>query len=256
MKAQATILLAIATALLPGAVWAQPAGNSPAGAPAPPQFTASQPSPKLSASAGDVVKLVTSGVPETVIKAYIDNSTTVFNLTTDNIIHLQGLGVSGALMADMLMHDKALKDNAAKYAATAWASQPPQPMAPAPMYPQPATTYAPPAPDYTTAYSPSVSYVGYDDYPAYPYYPAYYPWYGYSYFPSFVFGFGGRFGNHFDRDDRFGRFGGINAGRSFAGSRGGFSGGVSRPAVGGFGGIRSGGASIGGGRSGGAGGHR
>src|SRR5882724_11401504 len=100
MKTQATILLAIATALLPGSGWAESAIS--ASTSAQPPAISSQSSAKLTPPASEVLKLVSSGVPEPVIKAYIQNSTSAFSLTTDNLIQLQGSGVSGALMADML----------------------------------------------------------------------------------------------------------------------------------------------------------
>jgi hypothetical protein len=250
MKTKATVLLAMFAALLPASGWSQTATNptvaaGPATAPAPLQATAAQPTSRLSAPANEVMKLVASSVPEVVIKAYITNSPSSFNLTTDNIIHLQGVGVSGALLADMLTHDKMLKDNAMAYAANSGAYQP-LPAAPAPVYYPPAAATAPLVPDYSADYNPPVVYNDYPAYP-YPYYSGYYPYYGYSYFPYIGIGIGGRYG--------FGYHGGYYhggiGGRSFGGGvrGGGFGGGR---VGGGFGGGRGGGG-FGGGRGGGGG---
>jgi hypothetical protein len=226
MKTQATIFLAIATALLPGSGWSQTATNSTAAAgpttpPVPSQTTAAQPISRLSASANEVMKLVASGVPEAVIKAYITNSPSSFNLSTDNIIHLQGVGVSGALLADMLTHDKILKDNAMAYAANSGAYQP-LPAAPGPVYYPPPAANAPLVPDYSADYNPPVAYDDYAAYP-YPYYSGYYPYYGYPYFPYIGIGIGGRYGFGY----RGGFYHGPVVGRSFGGGvrGGGFGGG-------------------------------
>ena len=48
---------------------------------------------KLSQPARDIVKMTVSGVPEDVIKSFITSSPVVYNLTPDNIINLQGVGV-------------------------------------------------------------------------------------------------------------------------------------------------------------------
>lgn len=241
MKTQATVLLAIATALLPVAAWAQSAGNTPASVPpAQANAVASQPTAKLSAAASGVVKLATSGVPETVIKAYIENSSSAFNLTPDNLVQLQSMGISGALMAEMLTQDKTLKDKAAAYAASAGPYQPLPAMPQAPVYTQPPVSYPPPAPDYSASYSSPVTYIGYD-YPSYsyPYYNGYYPYYGYgfSYFPYFSIGFGNRFFH--------GREGGFHR-EDFGGGRGGFVGGRVGGGGGFIGGRLGGGVSIGG----------
>ena len=94
---------------MPSAGW--PATDAPADA-APPAFVVPA-DLKLSRPARDVVKMAASGVPDDVIKAYIDNAPSAFNLSADNIIHMQGVGVSGAVTSEMLGHDKKLTDQAA-----------------------------------------------------------------------------------------------------------------------------------------------
>jgi hypothetical protein len=48
-----------------------------------------------------------------VIKAYVAGSPAPFNLSADNIIHMQGVGVSSAVTSEMLGHDKRLSDQMA-----------------------------------------------------------------------------------------------------------------------------------------------
>jgi hypothetical protein len=119
-KFSAVILVALSVVIGPLASNAQ---TSPA--PVPPQNPTAV--AKLSGPAREVVKMVSSGVPEEVLKAYVESSQSAFNLSVDNIINMQGVGVSPAVMTDMLTHDKNLRDNASAYAAM----QPPtQTMAP------------------------------------------------------------------------------------------------------------------------------
>lgn len=118
-------------------------------------------SPKLSAAAHEVVKMATSGVPEDTIKAYVDGVQATFNLTPDNIINLQGVGVSSGVMTEMLKHDKELRDNANAYASAMTAQA--QSSLPPGAYPP--TTQAPPdngypnaTPDDTNDYNQLVPY--------------------------------------------------------------------------------------------------
>jgi hypothetical protein len=62
----------------------------------------------------DVMKIANSGVPEEVVKAYIQNPSITFNLTADNIIQLQGAGVSPSIITAMLNHDTALRQGASE----------------------------------------------------------------------------------------------------------------------------------------------
>jgi hypothetical protein len=117
---------------------------------------------------GDVMKMVTSGVPEDVVKAYIQNSSATFNLTSDGIIQLQGAGVSPSITAEMLNHDTALRQNQA-------VPPPPpgQPPLPPPDQPQGATT--------TLASPPTTA--GYGE--AGPYYKSLAPYGNWGYLPNY-----------------------------------------------------------------------
>jgi hypothetical protein len=52
--------------------------------------------------------MVSAGVADDVIKAYIGNSSAAFNLSADNIIQVQKEGVSSAVTSEMLSHDRVL----------------------------------------------------------------------------------------------------------------------------------------------------
>jgi hypothetical protein len=235
------IYLAAGVAVMPlSTVAADVVVNTPA-TPAPP--VAPDPNARLSAPAREVVKLSAAGMSEDVVKAYIANSPATFNLTTDDLVHLQGVGVSSPVMAAMLTHDMGLKNQAEAYAA----NTPPSPTtapqtAPYPANPVPEDTgngYTP-APDTSANYtqpagSGSWNY-GDDGWYWTPYssYVYYYPWgaFDWCFFPGRGWGwsqrggfhgrggFGGGFGNRFV-GNRFGQsFGhGGTFGRSFAPQR-------------------------------------
>ena len=54
----------------------------------------------------DLITLAKSGVDEEVVKAYIENSTTPFALTSADIVTLKDLGVSSKLIIEALKHDQ------------------------------------------------------------------------------------------------------------------------------------------------------
>lgn len=62
------------------------------------------PAVRLSPWAAEIAKLAQAGVEDEVIFAFIDNSGT-FNLSADQIIHLNQLGVSSVIISAMLQHD-------------------------------------------------------------------------------------------------------------------------------------------------------
>jgi len=64
----------------------------------------------LSGSSREVMKLVSGGISADVVKAYIDNSASAFNLTADGIIRLQNAGVPNNLITAMMAHDKEMRD--------------------------------------------------------------------------------------------------------------------------------------------------
>ncbi len=106
MKLQKMIFLAVALALLP---LAGRSATDVATDVAPPPSPIMNAGRDVSRQAHEVVKLVSSGIPNDVVKAYIENAPSTFNLTSDNIIHLQQLGVSGGLLSAMLDHDRSLR---------------------------------------------------------------------------------------------------------------------------------------------------
>ena len=264
-----TIFLASMVALLPlsGKAIAT-AATEPATTPetvSPPATSPmTAPEAKLTAPTREVVKLINAGVPEGVVKSYVQNSPSTFNLNTDTIIHLRGMGVSEAVVVAMLSHDKSLRDTSMS-ASTAYQS-PAAPQITSP--PVPYTAYGQPQdngyvsipPDYSNYYDQS-----------YPYnYGGYYPWGGYGYYPYYsTYGFYGgwwpgsgwnrfpqsrfrafnRFGSRNFAGNQFGR--GFNGGfnRSFSSFHGGFNGGggVAHGGMGNFGGGHMSGGGHGGG---------
>jgi hypothetical protein len=67
--------------------------------------------PQFTPPAREVLKLIQSGVPDSVTLAYIANSTFNFNLSADNLINLQQMGISQTVSAAMLNRDKELGGN-------------------------------------------------------------------------------------------------------------------------------------------------
>jgi len=80
----------------------------------------------------DILKLADSGVDEAVLLAFVTNSTSIFNLTADEIIYLNDIGIPGTVMTTILEHDKVLRS---ANVTNVWASTPP---------PAPADTANPP----------------------------------------------------------------------------------------------------------------
>lgn len=78
--------------------------NAPAQIVAPAQA----PSNALSASAAEIIKLAQAGVDEGVMLAYVTNSPNAFQLTSDDIVYLNDVGVSGAVVTAMIQRDQAL----------------------------------------------------------------------------------------------------------------------------------------------------
>src|SRR5882724_3667871 len=110
MKWQRLISLALAVEAAPlTGVTATATATPPE---APPVATAPDDSlSRLSPPVLGLVKMLNSGVSQDVINVYVQNSPTPFSLTPDDIIRLQGLGVSASLTTAMLNHDKSLRDN-------------------------------------------------------------------------------------------------------------------------------------------------
>src|SRR5437879_5201039 len=109
MKCQRLISLASALALAP--IGAFSATAIITDAPPPPKAAPFDATSQLLPPVRGVVKMLDSGVAEDVIKAYIQDAPSPFNLTPDDIIQLQEMGVSDGLTAAMLKHDKTLREN-------------------------------------------------------------------------------------------------------------------------------------------------
>ena len=177
---------------------------------------AREPAPPLSPPVREVVKMVDSGVPETVVQAYIESFPSTYNLTPENIIHLQEIGISSTLATAMLNHDKMRRD----------LNQPPS--APS-IQPQ-----APPASELVNDYNvyDNLAPYGYwNELPDYGWCWQPYSWVGYSAYPWAWLGFGywwscpGRGWcwsprSHFRAFSAFGG-GGLVARHGFAGGRSG-----------------------------------
>ncbi len=65
------------------------------------------PAEGISPAAAEIVKLAQAGVDETVMMAFVTNSTNVFQLTSDNLVYLNDVGVPAAVVTAMLQRDQA-----------------------------------------------------------------------------------------------------------------------------------------------------
>jgi hypothetical protein len=63
----------------------------------------------LSPLAAEVAKLASSGVDEEVMMGYVTNSAGIFNLSAEDIIYLNDIGVPGPVVSAMLSHDQAVR---------------------------------------------------------------------------------------------------------------------------------------------------
>jgi hypothetical protein len=175
--------------------------------------TSNQPA-KLSWGLDEIAKLSKAKVDESVILAFIENSETAYNPTSQDIIQLRELGVSSQIITALMRHGEGLRQTARESQKQVQTEQAAAvAAAPAPATTQPTTVYNPPA-TYAAPVS-TVTYIGYpryDTYPNYNYgycYPGsyYYPrYYGYGYYPRFSLGVhfgGGHYGGYYG-----GRYGG------------------------------------------------
>lgn len=87
---------------------------------------------KASGPTAEVIRLANSGVEQSVLLAYVTNSTSTFNLGAEEIIYLNDIGVPSPVVTAMIQHDQTLKTNLAIAANT-------------PVQPQPGTQEPPPA---------------------------------------------------------------------------------------------------------------
>ncbi len=68
------------------------------------------PKVKLSPAAAELARLAGSGVDQGVMMAYVTNSQSTFNLTAEEIIYLNDLGVPGPVVTAMIQRDQVLKE--------------------------------------------------------------------------------------------------------------------------------------------------
>ncbi len=94
----------------------------------------------------EVVRLANSGVDQSVVLAYIANSPDIFNLSSDDIIYLNDLGIPSNIVNAMIQHDQAMR-------GPQTAPIPVQPPA-APPGPNVATELLPP-PENSSPYAPA-----------------------------------------------------------------------------------------------------
>jgi hypothetical protein len=125
-------------------------------------------------------------VDQEVVKAYVKNSTTPYNLSAADIISLKEHGVPDELVAAMLQRGGELRAQVPPQQQIP-PQQPPTQYGPAPIYPT-GYDYANYSPPYTdSGYGYPYSYVSYP----YPYYYGYNYWYPWAYYAPFYCGFHG-----------------------------------------------------------------
>lgn len=153
------------------------------------------PAVRVSYGAGEVLKLVQAKMGVDTIAAFIERSTTTYNLSAEEIVYLRGQGVSDRLITAMLSHA------AAPVAQPAVTSAAPAGPTQGPVIVQPSTSYVQTVPAQTV----------YVEQPYYGYYGGYYPYY-YGY-PGVAlsFGFGGYYRGGYYHGGGF-RGGGVHGG--------------------------------------------
>jgi hypothetical protein len=136
---------------------APPAGAEAVPVPAPGAGKTLPPAIKPSSPVAEVVKLAQAGVDESVMLTYVTNSASLFNLSSDEIIYLNDLGVADSVVTAMMQHDQAIKQRGAEMAAAQPAAAPagaPAAEAAAPSYVNPPSAEAQPAPTAEAAPTP------------------------------------------------------------------------------------------------------
>ena len=81
----------------------------------------------------EIIKLAGSGVEESVMLAYVVNSSAAFNLGPEEIIYLNDIGVPSEVIMSMIQHDRSLRDVVAPEPTTSLVSQVPTPQFSAPL---------------------------------------------------------------------------------------------------------------------------
>ncbi len=122
----------------------QPSGDEQSLADAPGQIISTPdtaPATSNNPQLNEVAKLARAGVGESILLAYVTNSPNAFNMSSDDIVYLNDLGVPESVVNAMMSHDQTINGGMAQ-------AQPPAMSQPEQGYatPQPATE-APPVPD-------------------------------------------------------------------------------------------------------------
>ena len=94
------------------------------------------------AGMADIIRLVKSGVSESVIMAYVEASSIPYELSVDDILYLTDLGTPQPVISSMLKHGNELRQAAARALPAPVAETP----APVPATPAPVAVTPPPAP--------------------------------------------------------------------------------------------------------------
>jgi hypothetical protein len=160
-----------------------------------------------------------------VIKAFIENWTTPYTVSSDEILHLHDIGISTDVLTTLIRRSAQLQaqttpiSNSGPMVPNLVTTNPPAMIYPYPGAENPAETNAPAAaapygaapvysyPSYTSLYPYSLPYLSYGYYPYYyPFYSSYYPyWYGpycrsWPYYRCYPYGYPrgfGYYGSHY-----------------------------------------------------------
>lgn len=95
------------------------------------------PNLRPSGPVAEVIKLANSGLDQSVLLAYVTNSTYTFNLSAEDIIYLNDIGVPGSVVTAMIQQDQVLKAELAAASGPGVAAPEPGPGWPAPGNEQP-----------------------------------------------------------------------------------------------------------------------
>ena len=75
------------------------------------------PNLKATGAVSEIIKLADAGVDESVMLAFVNKSTSTFNLRSDEIIYLKDIGVANSVVTAMIQHDETLKESLTAAAA-------------------------------------------------------------------------------------------------------------------------------------------
>ncbi len=116
---------------------------SPPGFSADPNTTSANgtgPPANISPPVAEVIRIAHSGVDDNVVLAFIENSSSAFSLTSDQIIYLHNAGLSSTDIVAMVRHDRLMRERSAASASDSSPPTPPSPDTQPPPSSQPAQT--------------------------------------------------------------------------------------------------------------------